>query len=360
MQEEILRPSQLQQFAACPGSYRMQLGIPEETSPDAEEGTRLHRAVATGDTEGLDAEQLDLVERCKAFLVSLVESTGLDHVTYEQPLVVSGLDGTELTRGTADIVAFSPSRPESCAIIDWKFGRVAVEDTATNLQLAAYALGAMQLTGADTCEAHIYQPRLGRHVSHTFRSPEAIAANIRAVVRAATSGPMVLNPGEAQCRYCRAKADCPALRRQSDALAVACAEGSALTDPATLAKWYEAAQTAKLLVARVESAMREYLDQHGECAGYRWQEVAGRREVDDICHAAIQFSDIITNSEFLSCCSVSVSQLESAVCDRLQAQAVAAGGKLSRAEAKRRFSEMSEGVVRRGDPSRKIVKSKEV
>lgn len=41
-------------------------------------------------------------------------------------------------------------------------------------------------------------------------------------------------------------------------------------------------------------------------------------------------------------------------------RAVATGDKLSRAEAKRRFAEMSEGVVRRGKPSRKIVKSKEV
>lgn len=357
--EDILRPSRLQQYALCPGSYRMQLGIPADTSPDAEEGTMLHRAVATGNRDGLDGEQAALVEECTEFLASLVRDTGLDQVSYEQPLTVRALDGTELTHGTADILMYSPAMPDTCAIVDWKFGRVPVEDTAGNLQLAAYALGAMQLTGADTCQAHIYQPRIRRHVSHVFRSPEAIEANIREVVRAATSGPMVLNPGEAQCRYCLAKGDCPALRRQSYALAAACAEGSALADPATLARWYEAAQTAKLLVARIEAAMREYLEQHGECAGYRYREVAGRREVDDICHAAIQLSDILTNSDFLGCCSVSVGQLEGAVCDRLQAQAAAHGEKLSRAEARRQFAELMDGVLTRGTPTRKIVKDRE-
>lgn len=359
MQDEILRPSQLQQYAACPGSYRMQLGIPEETSPDAEEGTRLHRAVATGDTEGLDAEQTALVDECREFLARLVDKTGLDQVTYEQPLTVRALDGTELTHGTADILMRSTKRPELCVVVDWKFGRVPVEDTDTNLQLAAYALGAMQLTGADTCVAHIYQPRLRRYVWHEFRSPAAIDANIRAVVRAATSGPMVLNPGEEQCRYCRAKNECPAFRRMTTAVATVAQDSNALSDPATLAKWYSNALAVRKYCDAIEKAMKDYLDQHGECGPYRWKETAGRREVDDISNAFSALSDILTQSQFLDCCTVAVGKLEDAVVRRLQAQAQAKGGKLTERDAKTQFAAMMDGIIRNGTPTRKVVKGKE-
>ena len=350
----LLRPSKLQQYAACPGSYRMQLGLSEPPSPDAEEGTRLHAAVATGNADGLDAEQADLVRQCTEYLAALVERTGLDHVSYEQPLSILDSDGKEITHGTADIVATSPDHPERCAIVDWKFGRVPVEAPATNLQLAAYALGAMQMFGASECEASIYQPRIGRHVCHVFADPASIQGNLRAIVDAATGGAMVLNPGEAQCRYCLARSTCPALRTQTAALAGACYTTDDLADPGALARWYEAAQAAKHLVAQVEARMRDYLDQHGECCGYRYKEVPGRREVGDICHAAIMLSDILTNSEYLDCCTVSVPQLEATVCDRLQAQAAAHGDKITRAEAKKQFAALLEGVLTRGPATRRI------
>jgi hypothetical protein len=355
----LLRPSKLQQYAACPGSYRMQLGLSEPPSPDAEEGTRLHAAVATGDADGLDSEQSDLVRQCTEYLAALVERTGLDHVTYEQPLTIRDSYGEEITHGTADIVATSPDHPDRCAVVDWKFGRVPVEATATNLQLAAYALGAMQLSGASECEAHVFQPRIGRHVCHVFAASDAIQRNLRAISEACTAEALVLNPGEEQCRYCLARSACPALRMRLGELATGGEAEAARTDPDAVARNYETAQLAKRMVADAEERMRDYLDQHGECLGYRYREVAGRREVDDICHAAVMLSDILTNSEYLGCCTVSVPQLEGIVCDRLQAQAEAHGEKLSRADAKKQFAALLDGALTRGEPTRKIERREE-
>jgi hypothetical protein len=337
----------------------MQLGLSEPPSPDAEEGTRLHAAVATGNADGLDSEQSDLVRQCTEYLAALVERTGLDHVTYEQPLTIRDSYGEEITHGTADIVATSPDHPDRCAIVDWKFGRVPVEATATNLQLAAYALGAMQLSGASECEAHVFQPRLGRHVCHVFAASDAIQRNLRAISEACTAEALVLNPGEEQCRYCMAKAICPAFRMSCDSLALVRDNADALSTPETLADLYSRAKVAKKFEAAIEAAMKAYLNEHGECCGYRYQDAAGEREIDDIWHAGIMLSDILTKSEYLGCCTVSVPQLEGIVCDRLQAQAEARGEKLSRAEAKKQFSALLDGALTRGKPTRKIVKDRE-
>ncbi|MBO4619439.1 MAG: DUF2800 domain-containing protein, partial [Victivallales bacterium] len=238
--------------------------------------------------------------------------------------------------------------------IDWKFGRVPVPDVSGNLQLAAYALGAMQLTGATRCVAHVFQPRIKAHTCHEFTRPDAIARNIRRVIDRATSGPLVLEAGE-QCRYCKAKAVCPAFKAQTDALAVMRDSTKALTTPETLATYYAKAQIVKRFCTQVEDAMKAYLDEHGECAGYAYQEVAGRREVSDICGLCFAVSDIITRGEFLECCTASTAQVESLYVDKVCAAASAKGEKLTKKDAKERFEAGAAAFISRAKPTRIVV-----
>jgi len=58
-------PSGLHYKEICPGYTNR-----EESSPAAEEGTRLHAAVETGKTEGLDEEQLQVVAICRDFVAA--------------------------------------------------------------------------------------------------------------------------------------------------------------------------------------------------------------------------------------------------------------------------------------------------
>lgn len=355
--EEYIRPSQLQQAAACPGSYRMQQGIKDTPSPEAAEGTMLHERVVSGYLGGLDMEQSDAVRRCIEFRDSL--RTGYDTMRSEKSLELRDTQGNLLTKGTCDVL-LTDTMCNKCAIIDWKFGRTPVADCAGNYQLAAYALGAMELTGAPECEAHIYQPRIGAHTQYTFRQPAPIIRNLSHIMARAMRGDKLeLNPGEEQCRYCKAKSECPAFRRMASAVAAVAQDSAALSDPATLAKWYGNALAVRKYCDQVEAAMKAYLDQHGECGPYRWKETAGRREVDDISHAFFALSDILTQSQFLDCCTVAVGRLEDAVARRLQAQAEAKGGKLTEREAKTQFAALMDGILRNGTPTRKIVRSKE-
>lgn len=331
----------------------MQLGMPYETSPEAEEGTMLHDRIAKGgNTDGLDVEQAGAVEACMEFLMDAIRDSGLGTATFEQPVEVKRTDGTLLTKGTCDVLL--TGKGDTCAVIDWKFGRVPVTDASSNLQLAAYALGAMQLIKAKSCTVHVFQPRIKRHTCHTFTKPEAIAANIDKVIRKATGDPLILNAGEA-CRYCKAKGICPAFRRTSDALALVCENAQALATPETLADYYQKAQIVKRFCTQVEDAMKAYLDEHGECAGYRYQEIAGKREVNDICGVAFALSDILTNSEFLDCCTASTSKLEALFIEKAVAAASVKGEKLTKKDAKARFEETTKDFIQRGTPTRRIV-----
>jgi len=58
-------PSGLHYKEICPGYTNR-----DESSPAAEEGTRLHAAVETGKTEGLDEEQLQVVSICRDFVAA--------------------------------------------------------------------------------------------------------------------------------------------------------------------------------------------------------------------------------------------------------------------------------------------------
>ena len=356
---EYIRPSQLQQAALCPGSYWMQQGMAESPSPEAAEGTMLHERVVRAYLDGLDTEQADAVRRCIEFRDNLRKQTGLTTLRSEQPLELRDTQGNLLTKGTCDVLLID-NTGNKCAIIDWKFGRTPVADCSCNYQLAAYALGAMELTGAPECEAHIYQPRIGAHTQYTFRKPAPIIRNLSHIMARAMSGKgLELNPGEEQCRYCKAKKECPAFSRMTSAVAAVAQDSAALSDPATLAKWYSNALAVRKYCDAIEKLMKDYLDQHGKCGPYRWKETAGRREVDDICHAFFALSNILTQSQFLDCCTVAVGRLEDAVVERLQAQAEAKGWKLTERDARTQFAAIMDGIIRNGTPTRKVVKGKE-
>lgn len=350
--QEILRPSKLQQYAACPGSYQMQFGMPDEPSLEAEEGTILHACVAKNTVEGLDAEQEEMVLSCRAFLEARIAASCLGTATFEQPIEVRNAAGNLLTKGTCDVLL--TGKGDHCEVIDWKFGRVPVPDAARNLQLAAYAIGAMQLVKASSCTVHIYQPRIKHHAEYTFTQPEAILSNIQTVIARATKKVLILNAGEEQCRYCKAKAVCPAFRKTCDSLAVARDNADALATPETLADYYSRAQIAKKFVATIEDAMKAYLDEHGECCGYHYKEVAGKRECTDIAGLHCAVDGVISPSEFLECCTVSISSLEAAFIEKLCATAAVSGGKITKKDAKAKFAEMTERFVGRGKSTRRI------
>ena len=342
-------PSRLQQLKVCPGSYLMQQGLTEEPGPEAAEGTMLHERLATGNFDGLTTEQAELCAACLKFLaeVSGGEDSGAQ-VLHEQRLQICDENGNEISYGFADVVILHPD--DRMSIIDWKFGRNPVAEVNRNLQLAAYALGAMQKFNKTACHCHVYQPRCYSASDYNFTKPAAILANIENVIAAATGGALILNPEPEACKYCLAKFKCPAFNSKFSALAVRPAFD--LTDPDQLVKLYEQSKLVERFCREIEAAMKKYIDAHGSCGSWHYKEKPGNRECTDALRMFEVVSNLLTPAEFNACVTVSISRLVDSVVEKVQAAETAAGRKITKVAAKAQVEEMIRDVVQRGKAPR--------
>lgn len=151
---------------------------------------------------------------------------------------VCGGDGEVPQGGTSDAVAILP-RKRTVIVSDLKYGvgeRVYASyekdgKRLINHQTGLYALGVLEdvlLLGyeIDTVIVRIYQPRLGWIDEFTISARELLSEFASRVVIAAEAAgaalvlpvdqldaQKLLTPGDKQCRWCRAKARCPALQR---------------------------------------------------------------------------------------------------------------------------------------------------
>jgi len=123
---------------------------------------------------------------------------GADITFVEAPVPLEHITGEKGAEGTADFVSVTQQQDGTMtvSVVDLKGGQGVQVTAYENPQLLLYALGTVEeldylLDGAPVeIDVFIVQPRLD-HVS-----PDA---------------PRI--PGEAQCRFCKARHDCPDLRR---------------------------------------------------------------------------------------------------------------------------------------------------
>lgn len=233
----------------CVGSVAMERGIPDTSSSHADEGTAAHEFAASAlqnrrmleiGHESKDAPGWFLTEEMHGFVLNYT-STILDYANgnelmVEQRVDFSSVVGVPDQFGTSDAIIIADGGSE-VQIHDLKYGRGVKVDADNNEQLMLYALGAIEEFGLayefQRARLVIHQPRLS-HLSEWVVSIEALRAfgeRARAQAKVAmsvvdTKGPF-LTPGEKQCRWCKAKAICPALR---DAVAETVAIGAADPD----------------------------------------------------------------------------------------------------------------------------------
>lgn len=132
--------SKLAQGAICPHWKSGPSG------PEAQRGTRIHAAVATGDTSKLqDDDEVKCAYRC----ISYLESFKQDHNgwTILQEKWLPGV--IEDTGGTADVIAWNGL---NAVIIDWKGS----DNDPDSAQGKSYALNCMQDTGATTVRVQFF------------------------------------------------------------------------------------------------------------------------------------------------------------------------------------------------------------
>lgn len=263
-----LSPSSAERWMACPGSVPLSRGIVDEGSDYAHEGTCAHFLAAfcllnnrdpvkyrntpivirrdklTGATDENFAANVgetetheviytitpddDFVGHVQAYVDYVrnvaQSANGLIHV--EQRMSIEHLTGEEGAEGTSDTVIVTD---DELIVIDLKFGRGVAVSAENNPQLLVYGSAANERFGLvhdfNALRTVIHQPRLN-HVSEHVYSLEELAKfedevrkAAKAVVQAVEMDmngedySTMLSPSEDACRWCKAKANCPALAR---------------------------------------------------------------------------------------------------------------------------------------------------
>lgn len=230
-QHATCSPSSAHRWLACPASVWMQQGLPDEGSAFAAEGTAAHEAAALALTCGLPVQPtgaLD-VDACAAIqnYVDYVEAFSHGHtLRIEHPLDISLVTGERGAQGTADALI---TTDDELIVMDLKFGRGVQVSAERNEQLSIYALAALfelpfhTLRRIKSVRLVIVQPRLG-HVSEWVCTPaelEAWSAQVHTqarrvfeILKADQPQESDFGPAQSACRFCRAKATCPALARK--------------------------------------------------------------------------------------------------------------------------------------------------
>jgi len=212
-------PSSVGLYASCPASYTE---IPKAKAQkldinvyadEAEEGTDLHVLARPGvPLEGVPAETAALGLKARAYGEHY--AAGAEWVAYEQHVTVWDADGKPLTYGTTDWMALFPGLVR---LIDYKFLWGDFVEPLIDWQMRCYGEGSMQRQRIARAEAFVFNPRTGEERRGAYSLEEDIPAQIAEVIRAAEENPTDYRPGP-WCRYCPAKAICPAFTEEALAL----------------------------------------------------------------------------------------------------------------------------------------------
>lgn len=215
MQNERLNlpsASGLERIAKCPGSWRMEQGLPEVTSELASEGSLIHAYLA-GENVTLTDEQLELVERTVSEEVSVVLNTfGLQNngSTKAEERLWYNVAGMPVFSGKFDKLYIDG---DTAILFDYKFGFIPVTNVAENIQLRAYALLVAQNYGCSEIYVAVIQPRCKEQsvICKYDKASLVLAHNeVLSFIKQSYEPDAPLVPNEQACKYCRANSSCPA------------------------------------------------------------------------------------------------------------------------------------------------------
>lgn len=239
----LLGPSSSARWLACPPSARLTEFMPNETSVYAEEGTKAHylceqvvRRSIPG-WEGLPEAPIQDLWNSDDYTPEMKEAAKLYadfihtlYAEFKHTPTVCVEQHVKMTRwvpecfGTCDCLLIGDG---ILHVVDFKYGAGVPVSPEENTQMMLYALGAWELFRAtdqiNTVRMSIVQPRI-QSEPETWEIPENDLTRwaesfLKPMAQLAWEGKGQLNPGEKQCRWCKAKAQCRAWKDKYGPLA---------------------------------------------------------------------------------------------------------------------------------------------
>ena len=278
MKHARISASRVERVALCPASLRLEDGFPQTTNDAAERGTYIHdvsERILLGEaiTEAVfDGEDVfPIVQEYVAFIQDMSINGNL---TVEEDLTPYLTSIHPDLGGTSDAVI---ELNDTLIVVDLKTGRVPVS-AKNNMQLKTYALGSLIKHGIDrfkTVEMLIFQPEIG--VSHEEISVEELKKfvwELKEVAEKANDPFAKAIAGNKQCKYCKAKQVCPALKDKANEAAK---DDFALPKNNTLAENLELAELVGLWAESIKDHAKQTLIDGGNIEG--WELKPGRKSI---------------------------------------------------------------------------------
>jgi hypothetical protein len=266
-------------WMACPGSVRLEAGLPDSTSLHAIEGTAAHELAEAclqldnahphgciGSVITVEGEHIvvteEMADAVKVFVdyVRIAASETDARVEYEMRVGLDVLHPPAPMYGTADAVIWQP-HSRILTIADFKYGQGVVVEAENNPQLRYYALAAVltMKVRPDLICMTVVQPRAEhedgpvRVATMTWADLIAFRDELLEAAHKASKPDAPVGPVGKHCRFCRAKAICPAQR----STAVAIAQSEFETLPAAGPPPPEALTTTELLAVMDKASLVE-------------------------------------------------------------------------------------------------------
>ena len=244
MAHALLGPSSAARWIACPPSVRLCEQFEDVESEYAKEGSLAHEIAElkvrklidpgltsrkfTAAMKKLKDKEL-YQEEMQGYTDEYVEFIQEQMYSYETTPHISVEQKVDFSQyvpggfGTADCILISQN---VLHVIDFKYGKGVPVSAEHNPQLMLYALGAYDayscLYSIDTVRISIVQPRLqadGDMWETSIRELLEFGEKVRVQADLAISREGRFNPGESQCRFCRAKTQCRARAEKNVQLA---------------------------------------------------------------------------------------------------------------------------------------------